>query len=923
VTLTAAHPAHPTLRDYQAEVVDSTWAHVADGARRGLIVMATGTGKTRTALGWWGTHRQRTLWLAHRVELIDQAAAAAADLFPEARITRATADTWDLSGDLVVGQVQTCSQPRRLEALRRSGEWAAVVVDESHHVHSPKPTSTGKPPKPVHCAYTEIVDALSGEPFVLGLTATPDRLDKRSVVEWFDDRIIANLDIRWAIEHGHLVPIRALTVKTELDLDSVKRSHGDFAAGDLGRAMSAAQVPTAVVDAWERHASDRITLAFAPTIESSRELVAAFVERGVAAAHLDGKTHDIERARLIRDLGTGTLRVLVNVGVTTEGTDIPAVSCVLLVRPTQSRGLAVQMMGRGLRLAPDKADCVAEGTLVLTDAGLVPIEAVTTSMRLWDGVEYVEHQGAVCRGEQTTIEYAGLVATPDHKVWTDDGWVEFGECARRGLSIRVSAEDGNAIRESDRRTRSSRRAPSFDSMRRLRRTQVATGRGGMGLRRMLSAKGRSALACPAVLIRKTTMRQPERSSLFGLRRQGHQVLVSRADGNGRVDLGESWSIPGLADRPNRQQRPLRTGQYSTGIERPEHGEQSQIQEIVRVRPVSPEPPGHSLRGRDAAAPAAQGDDGRRDRRQVSPQIKQAKRRVWDVLDSGPRHRFTANGLLVSNCLIIDMSGTSTKHDLVLASDVLGLHRTLGELENSLDAITEQAALALAAERDEAEQTEAEWSDPDEVMLGAHDPLKPRKVRHEWTSAPITGCLRRWTCSKATETVVVRSNPDGSRSWVAGVGQTVGDALIIATGERLGHVVAAAEAWIDGHRAPNAWRIDPATPKQIGLLVRLGHDRAQLAGLTKAQAGRLINAGRIAQARTTLERVRDANAFYRALDGLTSDLAVEVMASGPFITNHATADAVGQRLGITIMNDEQRAVLMHRLRMTLSNQRATA
>lgn len=920
MTLAPSHSLHDTLRDYQREVVDQAWAHIADGAQRGMIVMATGTGKTTTALGWWGQHRRRTLWLAHRIELCEQARLTCERLFPEVRATRADATVWDLSGDFVVGQVQTCATPKRLAALALSGEWDAVVVDECAHVHHPKATSTGKEPKPTKCQYTDIVNALGGSPFVLGLTATPDRLDKRSVVGWFEDRIIASLDIRWAIEHGHLVPIRALTVRTDVDLDAVKTSHGDFAAGDLGRALSAADAPATGVAAWLEHASDRITLAFAPTIESSIEITDAFRAAGVAAAHLDGKTPDDERRRLIRDLGTGALRVLVNVGVTTEGTDIPAVSCVAMWRPTTSRSLATQMIGRGLRLADAKQDCVAEGTLVLTDIGLVPIEQITKHMRLWDGEEFVAHEGVVERGFRPVIEYAGLTATPDHKVWTTQGWLPFGECAVRGIAIAVVVDGTRIVRASEGRARSSTRAQGLDRMRRVRTAALAV-LGGSPLRSirmqsLFSTKIGTEVVGGQVLPSARALPQSDEYPLRRLRRAGDRVQIRRANSDGGLDRREPRYAPGIADRQGLQRRALRAWEPPTRITGAERCELPEEQGELRLSRLSPSASGDPVRRRDASKASSHRHDVGSDHRSVSVGVGQTQRRVWDVLNAGPRRRFSANGLLVSNCLVLDLVGVSRKHSLVLASDVLGLHRQLGYHENSLDVMAEERELFEAAQVAEQLACEAEWADPDTVIFGESNPLAPRreaKARHTWHHAPVAGALRRWTCTRATETVVLRPHPDGSRNWVAGIGTTVATALIIASGPRLAEVVVNAERWIDGNRPEGAWRKDPVTAKQRAALLRLGHPDDVIARLTKAQAGRLIGIGKAAQARTLVAAVRDSNSVYRAFDRLTPERVAELAAWGD-LSVKALARAC--ELDPASLTTDQTNTLQHRARLML-------
>lgn len=346
----------PTLRDYQQQAIHSLDAHRTEGAPRVLAVMATGLGKTATASSYARHLGARTLWLAHREELLDQAAEAFHRWWPETTTGIIAANRNDYNANVVIASVQTLRQPRRLASIAQH-HFDLVIIDETHHVRY-------DPAKPdVKCAYRTIIDGIAGtslldQPFVVGLTATPDRLDRKSVVDWFDQRIAVNLDIAWAIEHGHLVDIRATRVEVGLDLDQVKTRGGDYVDGDLGRALTDASAPQQMVQAWLERGENRITMAFTPTVATSRELATEFGKAGVRAAHVDGGTPKEDRRRLFDDLRAGRVQVLCNVGVATEGFDAPIVSCVLMCRPTKSRGLYAQMLGRGLRLSPGKTDCL-------------------------------------------------------------------------------------------------------------------------------------------------------------------------------------------------------------------------------------------------------------------------------------------------------------------------------------------------------------------------------------------------------------------------------------------------------------------------------------------------------------------------------------------------------------------------------------
>jgi hypothetical protein len=144
----------------------------------------------------------------------------------------------------------------------------------------------------------------------------------------------------------------------ELDLARVKRVAGDFNSGALGAAMSAAMAPQRIVDAWREHAKGRPTVAFLPTVAVSIEQAQAFNDAGAVALHLDGTTPAGEREAALAAFRAGEIEILCNVGLFTEGTDLPSISCVILGRPTSSTSLYQQMVGRGLRLHPGKRDCV-------------------------------------------------------------------------------------------------------------------------------------------------------------------------------------------------------------------------------------------------------------------------------------------------------------------------------------------------------------------------------------------------------------------------------------------------------------------------------------------------------------------------------------------------------------------------------------
>jgi len=343
------------LRPYQQELIDGMMREWKAGHRRIAAVMATGGGKTPTAItvAEMSLARGRpVLWIAHRTELIDQAIDKAQQVAPGRRIGRMQGRVKQYRAELVVASIQTASTQGSI-AMLKSRIWGLIIIDETHHV--------------VADTYVRLLRELGAYepdgPLVLGVTATLDRSDGRALGAVFESVVspqIGLIDLIRAPAPGpYLVPPRGVRVRiAELDLDRVKRTAGDYNSGALGAAMSAAMAPKRIVEAWQEHALGRPTVAFLPSVALSIEQAQTFNDHGIAAVHLDGTTPAADRADALDRFRRGELTVLCNVGLFTEGTDLPSIACVVLGRPTSSGSLYQQMVGRGLRLHPGKRDCV-------------------------------------------------------------------------------------------------------------------------------------------------------------------------------------------------------------------------------------------------------------------------------------------------------------------------------------------------------------------------------------------------------------------------------------------------------------------------------------------------------------------------------------------------------------------------------------
>lgn len=343
------------LRPYQEEAISRIGACLAE-SQSTLLVLPTGTGKTRTA----ATYVERlmnggrfleasrlggkpcVLWLAHRAELIEQGRASLEEVTGEAASTE-KADMVARGTRIVVASVQTL-KGNRLGSFRERFDPQLIVTDEAHHAPS--------------ASYRAIYDAFPRAKH-LGLTATPDRHDEKSMGMVFDS-VAFVYEIRDAIKDGYLCPIRALQVQVDaIDLRAVGTVAGDLNQGELDAIMSAEEALHGVVGAAREHAGDRRTIVFTTSVENAHRLAEIMNRyKPDSARAVDGGTDPRTRATVLRDHRAGAYQFLFNVGVLTEGYDDPAVSCIVLGRPTSSRALYAQMAGRGLRIAPGKADCL-------------------------------------------------------------------------------------------------------------------------------------------------------------------------------------------------------------------------------------------------------------------------------------------------------------------------------------------------------------------------------------------------------------------------------------------------------------------------------------------------------------------------------------------------------------------------------------
>src|SRR5262245_46752077 len=384
--LTAAPPLE--LRPYQRDALTAIEAATLRGVRRQAVSLPTGSGKTVMFAHLILAQQQRTLILVHRDELIrqtlDKLAMVAQGIALDIGVVKAERD--EHAGDIVVASVQTLQRETRLQRLAQS--FGLVVVDECHHAL-------------LDNSYGRILAHVGAwqddGPLVVGYTATAFRPNNDPIITTEElpgcfDEVVYSLPLMGLIAQGYLSPIVAKGIFLDgLNLDAVRTRHGDYVEHDLAEALMAADAPEHLVRGYSELAPERRALIFCPTVAMTFAVEHAFRTAGLTAASIVGSTPTDERQAIYRQIRAGTLNALVSCAVLTEGFDEPSIDCIMLARPTKSKVLLYQCLGRGLRLWPTKADCLLiDATGATKRHGLLSIAAELGLL-----VPKTPHEGAV------------------------------------------------------------------------------------------------------------------------------------------------------------------------------------------------------------------------------------------------------------------------------------------------------------------------------------------------------------------------------------------------------------------------------------------------------------------------------------------------------------------------------------------------
>lgn len=352
------------LRAYQDRLVKEIRSALYFG-KNPLAVAPTGAGKMVMLAALAKQMRKPLLIVEHRKELVSQAVEKLRDIGEDPGVIAASFvnpfkdQGWTPNpyADIRVGMVQTL-------ARREISDWEPeiLVVDECHLSQS--------------TSYLKLRNRWP-KAMRVGLTATPERLDGKGFVPFFD-ALIHGPTIPDLVKLGYLSPVVMYTADvpdlSDVDIDS----DGDYNSAQMETRLNTVKLVGDIVQNWLRYAKGMPTVAFATSVKHSLGVRDAFLSIGVRAAHLDGNTPDNERESILKDLRTGKLTVVCNCGILIEGVDVPNIGCVVQAFGTQSVAKYLQSIGRGSRVASGKTRCI-----VLDHGGNYAIHGAPDAVRVW------------------------------------------------------------------------------------------------------------------------------------------------------------------------------------------------------------------------------------------------------------------------------------------------------------------------------------------------------------------------------------------------------------------------------------------------------------------------------------------------------------------------------------------------------------
>lgn len=323
------------LREYQQEALRNLQVMRENKESIALLYQATGTGKTVTAVMDAKSVGGRTLFVAHTMELVNQAYQTFQSLWKEASVGKFADSIKEINKDVVCGSIQSIAL--NLDMFKED-DFDYIIIDEAHHATAD--------------TYQKVL-AYFKPKFLLGLTATPERADDTNILEIFKNTA-HKLDIQTAVEIGALVDVRCIRIHTNIDMTQVRFNSVQYNVRDLDVKICVTERNALIVKTWLDYVKGKRTVVFCASVKHAEQIAALFKEKGVSAEAVSGSMKTSERNELLAKFSKGELKVLCACDLLNEGWDCPETEVLFMARPTMSKVLYTQQLGRGMRLSKGK-----------------------------------------------------------------------------------------------------------------------------------------------------------------------------------------------------------------------------------------------------------------------------------------------------------------------------------------------------------------------------------------------------------------------------------------------------------------------------------------------------------------------------------------------------------------------------------------
>lgn len=357
------------LRDYQEEAIE-TIRETFKNSDRQYICMPTGSGKTITFLSYAKQYHKKILVIVPSCQLLDQVYETALKFYDKNIISRRGNTYLEKITDFHICTIQS-TRGNHLDDLFMY-IFDLIIIDEAHHSQSDTYVRLIK----------RIAPSYSKETCLLGVTATPDRSDGQLLDQILGKRSFS-LDVMSMIQNKQLSEIEGFSVKTKIDISDVETRNGEFSLNKLFKKLCTKSRNEMILDLYEKEMKDRKTIIFCINIQHSKIINKLLNEKGFSSCHIDGMMDKDQKASILSGFRNGEFSILCNCQILTEGFDEPSINGIILARPTRSRSLFIQMIGRGLRLFPGKENCKIID-IVDNHKNLAGFSSLSTDVRVSD-----------------------------------------------------------------------------------------------------------------------------------------------------------------------------------------------------------------------------------------------------------------------------------------------------------------------------------------------------------------------------------------------------------------------------------------------------------------------------------------------------------------------------------------------------------